>query len=348
MLYFILVLILLLTFALVGVYAERKISGLIQDRLGPMQTGKYGSLQTFADVLKLLQKEDIVPQVVSRFLFKLAPLLVFASVVGGYALLPLHQGGSAAQYPLAIYALLAILTFDVLGILLAGWASNSKFALYGALRAVAQMIAYEIPLILSLLAVAIYGGSLDLQLLSLQQGIFSPTPIPVLGFELRQVGGFWAWHVVQMPLLGFVFLIFFIASLAEANRAPFDLPEAESELIAGFQTEYSGLRWALLMLAEYGLMLFSALLAVVLFFGSWNTPLPNIGTWQFAHWTSGTFWSIFWLFGKALILVYVQMWVRWTYPRLRIDQLMALAWKYLLPFSLFFLVLMACIRVLGL
>jgi NADH-quinone oxidoreductase subunit H len=193
--------------------------------------------------------------------------------------------------------------------------------------------------------------SLDLQAISMQQSIRQDETeylfgIRAIGIETNSIGGFLLWNIFRMPLLFFAWIIFFIASLAESNRAPFDLPEAESELVAGFQTEYSGFRWAVIMLAEYGMMLLVSILGAVLFFGSWNTPLPNIAALRLAEWTSGqpgtmaaTLWGIFWLLSKALFFVAVQMWVRWTFPRLRVDQLMNLSWKYLTPLALGLVVL---------
>ena len=184
-----------------------------------------------------------------------------------------------------------------------------------------------------------------------QQSIYHKEPnylfgISALGFETSSIGGFLSWNIFRMPFLFFAWIIFFIASLAECNRAPFDLPEAESELVAGFQTEYSGFRWAVIMLAEYGMMLLVSILGAVLFFGSWSTPLPNIASLRLAEWTSGapgtlasTLWGIFWLLSKALLFVAMQMWVRWTFPRLRVDQLMNLSWKYLTPLALVLIVI---------
>ena len=194
------------------------------------------------------------------------------------------------------------------------------------------------------IGVCMVCGTLDLQEISFQQSLMTREPHYFLGVPsvaISEAGGFLLWNVFQMPALLLVWVIFFIASLAECNRAPFDLPEAESELVAGFQTEYSGFRWAIIMLAEYGMMLLVSILGAVLFFGSWNTPLPNIGSIRLAEWTSGvpgslasSLWGIFWLLSKAIFLVVVQIWIRWTYPRLRVDQLMSLSWKYLTPIVL--------------
>jgi NADH-quinone oxidoreductase subunit H len=221
------------------------------------------------------------------------------------------------------------------------------------MRSAAQIISYEIPLGLTALCVCMIAQSLDLQEISYQQGIFSKEPqylfdIPSLGINTTAIGGFITWNAFRVPYLFLVWIIFFIASLAECNRAPFDLPEAESELVAGFQTEYSGFRWAVIMLSEYAMMLLVSILGAILFFGSWNTPLPNIGSLALADWSSGepgtwtsTGWGIFWLITKSIFFVLVQMWVRWTYPRLRVDQLMTLSWKYLTPFALIFVIICA-------
>jgi NADH-quinone oxidoreductase subunit H len=343
----------LLIFTVFAVYAERKISAFIQDRLGPMEVGYYGLAQTIADLLKLLQKEDIIPQQADRKLFLWGPILIFTAVFAGFAILPVTSGwrGSAAE--VGVFYLLAIVALDVIGLLMAGWGSNSKYALFGAMRSVAQIISYEIPLSLSVLCVIAISQTLDLQEISFQQGIWiNQFPnsmdagtqtnylfgLKALGIETTHIGGVFTWNIFRMPFLIIVYIIYFIASLAEANRAPFDLPEAESELIAGYHTEYSGFRFSIFMLAEYGVMLLVSFLGAILFLGSWNTPLPNIGSLRLAEWTSGVpgtlaghLWGAFWLISKALTIIIIQMWVRWTYPRLRVDQLMTLCWKYLTP-----------------
>ncbi len=344
-------------------YAERKISGFIQDRLGPMETGKFGLLQTVADILKLLLKEDIIPQNSDKFIFRLAPLVIFVSVFAGFACIPLGTWLVGASLSVGVFYVLGIISLDVIGILMAGWASNNKYALLGSMRAVSQIISYEIPLGLVVLCVAMVNQSLDLQEISFKQGIWAmektfydvPERIYLFGItniDVTKIGGFLTWNIIQMPFLLVGFIIYFIASLAECNRPPFDIPEAESEIIAGYHTEYSGLRWAFMMLAEYGMMLLTAFLAVILFLGSWNTPFPNIGFLALADWTSGnpnTLWgqitAIFWIFFKVFCLVFVQMWIRWTYPRLRADQLMYLCWKVLIPFSLVLVLLCAVWRI---
>ncbi|MDN4166996.1 NADH-quinone oxidoreductase subunit H [Cytophagales bacterium LB-30] len=341
----------LLLYTVWAVYAERKVSAFIQDRTGPMETGKYGMLQTVADLLKLLMKEDIVPTASDRWYFKAAPVLIFTAVFAGFAVVPLTLGWAGSGTEVGVFYLMAIISLDVVGILMAGWSANSKYTLLGAFRSVAQMISYEVPLASCIVCVVIICQSLDLQAISYQQGIFSTSPnylfgIKAWGISTNELGGFLTWNILRAPVLIPVFLIFFICALAESNRAPFDLPEAEAELVGGFHTEYSGFRWAMVMLSEYGMMLLLSFLMSILFLGSWNTPLPNIGSMKLALWTSGTagsvasfFWGAFWLIGKSLLLIIVMMWVRWTYPRLRVDQLMSLCWKYLTPAAilLFFL-----------
>lgn len=336
----------LLFYTVIAIYAERKISAFVQDRLGPMETGYYGITQTIADLLKLLQKEDIVPARAEASLFRLAPVLIFAAVFAGFAVLPLAPTWSGANISTALFFLLSIVSLDVIGIVMAGWSSNNKYSMLGTMRSAAQIISYEVPLGLSVLCVCMTCETLSLQEISQQQSIYSTEPqylfgIPALGIETTTIGGFTTWNVFRMPLLFVAWVVFFIASLAECNRAPFDLPEAESELVAGFQTEYSGFRWAVIMLAEYGMMLLVSILGAVLFFGSWSTPIPNIAALRFADWTSGaagswesTLWGIFWLLAKSLFFVAMQMWVRWTFPRLRVDQLMNVSWKYLTPIAL--------------
>lgn len=346
---------LILTYTVFAVYAERKISAFIQDRYGPMEVGFYGIFQTVADLLKLLQKEDIKPKAADIRLFKMAPSLIFVAIFAGFAVIPLNPTLSGSMANVGVFYLLAIVSLDVIGILMAGWGSNSKFSLFGAIRSVAQIISYEIPLGLSVLCVVMISQSLNLQEISFQQGIWwktiSDQPNYLFGIrawdiQISEIGGILSWNIFRVPILFFAFIIFFISSLAEANRAPFDLPESESELVGGYHTEYSGFRWALIMLSEYGMMLLVSFLAAILFLGSWNTPFPNIGNVKLAEWTSGvpgswaaSIWGTFWLISKAIILVLIQMWVRWTYPRLRVDQLMIFCWKYLIPASLLLVIL---------
>ncbi len=337
----------LLAFVVVAVYAERKVAAFIQNRLGPMEVGPKGLFQTIADLLKMLQKEDIRADAVDKWPFLFAPLLLFMVVFGGFAMLPLTVGVQGAVISPGLFFLLAVVSLDVLALLMAGWASNNKYSVFGAMRAAAQIISYEIPLGLSVLAVVMIAQTLDLQVMSMQQGILTDTPVYLFGIkswaiDVTLVGGFLSWHVMQAPILWVVFVVFFIAGLAESNRTPFDLPEGESEIIGGYHTEYSGFRWGLFMLTEYGMMLLVAFLGSILFFGGWNTPLPNIGNFTLATWTTGPIWGVVWLVGKAMFWIFLQMWVRWTFPRLRVDQLMGLSWKYLTPLALL------CILICGL
>lgn len=342
---------LLVGYSILAIYAERKIAAFIQDRLGPMEVGYYGLAQTIADLLKLLQKEDIVPARADAFLFKLAPVLLFAVVFMGFAVLPVSPEWSGSGLSSGLYLLLAVVSLDVILIVVAGWSSNNKYSLLGTFRAAAQIVSYEVPLALSVMCVVVICGTLDLQAITTMQSGKAGEISYLLGIpaiETTSFGGFFQWNVVRMPLLLLAWIVFFIASLAESNRAPFDLPEAESEVVAGFHTEYSGFRWAVIMLAEYGMMLLVSILGAVLFFGGWNTPLVDIGWLPMGYWTSGepgslvsTLWGIFWLLSKSLFFVTVQMWIRWTYPRLRVDQLMSLSWKYLTPLGLILVVLCA-------
>ncbi len=343
----------LVGYTVLAIYAERKLSAFMQDRLGPMEVGYYGLAQTIADLLKLIQKEDIVPANADKGMFRSAPLAIFVSVFAGFAVLPLSPSWGGAGIASGVFFLLAIISLDVIGIVMAGWSSNNKYSVLGTMRSAAQIISYEIPLGLSVLCVCLLCGTLDLQAISYQQGILSDAPryfleIPALNIDTTVWGGVFSWNIFRMPILFVVWVVFFISSLAEANRAPFDLPEAESELVQGYQTEYSGFRWAVIMLGEYAMMLLVSILGVVLFFGSWNTPLPDLGRVRLATWSTGepgtlaaSLWGIFWLVTKSLFFVAVQMWVRWTYPRLRVDQLMSLSWKYLTPIGLVMVIVCA-------
>jgi NADH-quinone oxidoreductase subunit H len=321
-------------FALFGVYAERKVSAFIQDRLGPTETGKFGTLQTFADILKMLQKELITPAAADKLLFMMAPAIIFIAVYLGFAALPWGPGLVPSKLNLGLYYIFAVISIEMLGILMAGWGSNNKYSILGAMRSAAQIISYEIPAGFALIAVVMIAQTLNLQDIASQQGVLSHETIKFAGFwDVSSVGGIFAWNILQAPHLLIAFVIYFTSSLAESNRAPFDIPEAESELVAGFHTEYTGLRFALVFLAEYSMMFMVSMVGVILFLGAWNTPLPNIGSVQLANWTTGTGWGIIWIVLKTLTLVGVQMWIRWTLPRFRVDQLMTLCWKVLTPLA---------------
>jgi len=301
------------------IWWERKIAAHIQDRLGPMRVGWHGVLQSFADGMKLLFKEDIIADGADRFLFKLAPFLVVMGAFSAFAVLPWADGLVISDLNIGVLYVIAITSFGAIGILMAGWASNNKYALYGGMRSAAQMVSYEIPTAIIILSVVVQVGSLNLQdIIAAQQGGF---------------GDFQNWFIFRawgLNVIGFV--SFFICGLAETNRNPFDIPEAESELVAGYHTEYSGMRFALFFLAEYGSMFFVAGVAVVLFLGGWSGPV-----------FSGPL--VFFL--KILAIVFVQMWIRWTLPRLRVDQMMALCWKYLIPIAFVVLMGAAVLQVSG-
>lgn len=321
-------------FTLFAVYAERKIAGFVQDRLGPMETGKYGMIQTLADILKLLQKEFITPAKADGILFSLAPIVIFGAVFIGFSVVPWAPNFIPAETNTGIFFIMAVVAIDAIGILMAGWGSNNKYSLLGAIRAIAQMVSYEIPVGLSLIAAVMITQTLNLNDIAFLQGIRAPEDIYFMGvWNVTDVGGIFAWHIFQAPHLLIVYVIFFIASLAECNRAPFDIPEAESELVGGFHTEYGGIKFAFLFLAEYAMMFLVAILGVVIFLGAWNTPLPNIGSLKLADWTTGLGWGLFWTISKSLLIVGVQMWIRWTLPRFRADQLMTLCWKILIPIA---------------
>ena len=321
-------------YALMGVWAERKISALIQDRVGPVEVGKFGLIQTFADILKLLQKEDIIPTRANKFLFSLAPLLVFTSVFMGFAVMPFSPDYISSNINIGLFYFMAIVSIEVVGILMAGWASNNKYAFFGSIRSIAQIIAYEIPAGISILAAVMMYQSLNLQNIAYLQGIYAKEPIYFMGFwEVSKIGGIFSWGIFQAPHLFIAAIIYFIASLAESNRTPFDIPEAESELVAGFHVEYTGFKFGALFLAEYAMMFLTSMVLVILFLGAWYSPLPNIGSFALADYTNGTFWGVCWILLKTLLLVVVQMWIRWTLPRFRADQLMNFCWKVLIPLS---------------
>ena len=308
-----------LIFVLIAVYSERKVAAFVQNRLGPTEVGYKGLLQSFADLIKLLQKEDIRASAVDIVPFLCAPVVVFASIFAGFAVLPLNSIHGGAVVSSGLFYMLAIISLDILGILMAGWSSNNKYSFLGAIRSIAQFVSYEIPLGLSVLCVVIITGTLDLQEMSHQQsGI-----------------GLFSWNIFNHPVLIVTFVIYFITTLVESNRVPFDLSESESELIGGYHTEYSGFRWGLFMLSEYTMMFLLSIFGVILFFGGWNTPFPSFSIFKFNEWTSNhIIWETFWLFSKTMIWVFVQMWIRWTLPRVRIDQLMTISWKYLTPIIL--------------
>ncbi len=295
--------------AIVYVYLERKIAGFMQDRVGPTRVGPHGLLQTIADAIKLLFKEAVFPRGVDRHLFTAAPMLVVVGAFLPFATLPFGPNLVAADLNIGLFYVAAVSSLSTVGLILAGWASNNKYALFGALRSAAQIVSYEIPALLALLPVVMAVGSLSLQ-----------------DVVKAQEGGLGAWLLWRwFPLMPVAAAIVFISGLAECNRTPFDIPEAESELVAGFHTEYSGLFFGLFFMSEYAEMFVVACVTSVLFLGGWWAPVP---AWQTL---GGIDLAPLWLLVKAWSLVFLMMWLRWTLPRLRVDQLMYVAWKVLLP-----------------
>ncbi len=299
---------------LIYVYAERKLAGFMQDRLGPMRVGPYGLLQTIADTVKLLFKEAIFPAGVDKVLFVLAPCLVVGGSILGFSVIPFGQRMVGTNLNVGLFYVVAVSSLSTVGLIMAGWASNNKYALFGGMRSAAQIVSYEVPAVMALLTIVMIAGSLSLT-----------------DVVLAQAGGLTHWFLFRyFPLMPIAFLIFFTAALAECNRVPFDIPEAESELVAGFHTEYSGFFFALFFMAEYTEMFVVSAVGSVLFLGGWSTPFPN-GFLQHVG-PVGLGWL--WLVGKAWFLVFIMMWLRWTLPRLRVDQLMYVSWKVLLPVAL--------------
>jgi NADH-quinone oxidoreductase subunit H len=296
------------------IWFERKVSAWIQRRLGPMEVGPHGTMQTMADMIKLLGKQLITPAGIDKPLYHLAPLVVFAPVVAATSLLPFSQGIALSNLNIGLVLIFMFGGFAVVGIFMAGWGSNNKYALLGAMRSVAQNISYEVPLILSALSIVLMVGAHNNGAIEVNGETISLNGLNLSHITLAQSSGI--WYIVFQPVAA---LIFFTAVLAETNRAPFDLPEAESELIAGFHTEYSGMRFGLFFFGEFSNMFIGAMLATVLFLGGWDGPvLPGF----------------VWFFLKTYFLIFVMMWVRWTYPRLRFDQLMTFCWGILTPLAI--------------
>ncbi|MEX0717324.1 MAG: complex I subunit 1 family protein [Planctomycetaceae bacterium] len=310
---------------LIFVWLERKVSGRIQDRLGPTRVGgRFGWLQGLADGIKLIQKEDLVPQAADNMLFRMAPYIACVAAFGGFMVLPFADGWVAVVSDIGIFLLFAILSLEVLGIVLAGYSSGSKWSLFGGMREAAQMVSYEIPLALCGLVPLVALGTLNLgDIGRMQAGWFFPN-----------------WMIFANPFTFIAFFVYFTVATAANKRAPFDLAEAESELVGGFHTEYSGMRWMFFYMAEYGSMFLVSGVAVYLFLGGWYSgiaPLDDGVASLRAFGLAGSWFSnlIFMVvfITKASFLVFVQIWVRWTFPRLRIDQVMQTCLKYLLPMS---------------
>lgn len=289
--------------ALFLVWMERRVSARIQIRRGPIHVGPQGLLQTLADAVKLISKELSAPKEADQWVYAMAPMLAFMPLATAFIILPLGPGMLLRDLNVGFLLIFSLTSISFIGVFIAGWSSNSKYALLGSMRAVAQNISYEIPLFLSTMGVVMASQSMKMSEIVAAQDS--------------------TWFIFTQPI---AFLIFFCSALAEANRAPFDIPEAESELVAGFHTEYSGIRFALFFLSEYTAIFISAAIATTLFLGGWHGPiLPGI----------------FWFTLKVYGLIFVMMWVRWTFPRLRSDQLMAFAWKILIPFGLLNILLTA-------
>jgi NADH-quinone oxidoreductase subunit H len=302
--------------AFLAIWAERKVSARIQDRLGPTRVGPFGLLQSLADGIKLISKEDHAPIGADRFLFKLAPYLAFCASFVGFLALPFGKGLVAKDLNVAAFFMLAVLSSEVFGVVLAGYASASKWSLFGGVREAAQVVSYEVPRAMCVVIPVCVSGTLDLNTIGNQQ-----------------VGWVWNWNMFHDPFTFVAFFIFFLTATASCKRAPFDLAEAESELVAGFHTEYSGFRWSIFFLAEYGSMFAVSGLASLLFLGGWHTgflrydPTGSLGFWW------GNLLNIGVFIAKCWLLVLVMMWMRWSLPRLRIDQVMETCLQYFLPIS---------------
>lgn len=278
------------------VWIDRRIASFFQERLGPNRVGPFGLLQSVNDAVKLIGKESIIPKAADKTVYKLAPLIIFTVTIMLYAVLPFGKGMAPANINAGLLYFVAISSVSTIAILMAGWGSNNKYALLGGMRSVAQIISYEIPLAFSMLGVVMLSGSVNLNaIVSAQSSI---------------------WYVLLQPV---AFVIFIISAMAELNRAPFDMTEAEQEIIAGYHTEYSGMRFALFFMAEYANLFSVAALGVTLFLGGWQGPI--LPSWL-------------WFMGKVYAFILVILWIRWTFPRLRIDKMMKFNWKFLIPLSI--------------
>ncbi len=301
-------------FAGVSSFVERRVAARMMSRVGPNRVGPQGLFQFMADGLKLVLKEDLVPVGANRFLFRIAPYFVFAGMFGTFVALPFSARLVAANLDVGILYILSITALVVVGIILGGWSSNSKWSLFGGLRSAAQIISYEIPAGLAVLVVVLHAGGLSTQ-----------------GIIEAQGGMPWNWFIFYSPFSLIAFPVYFTAALAEGNRTPFDLPEAESELVAGYSTEYSGFRFVVFFFAEWANLWIMSAIAVLCFFGGWRIPFVSV-----AETYSAWYWillglAIFSL--KTLAMVFLVIQLRWTLPRLRVDQMMSMCWKYLIPIA---------------
>ncbi len=303
--------------AIVLIFMERKVCAYFQCRLGPMRVGPWGIFQVFADVLKMLIKEIFVVDKADKFLYYLAPVLVIVASVGTFSFLPWNNGAQVLDFNVGIFLLTAISSIGVLGIFLAGWGSNNKYSVVSAMRGAVQMISYEISLGLCIISAVLLTGTMQIS--------------GIVGAQDS------AWLIFQSPFTWIAFLVFLIAGNAEANRGPFDLAEAESELTAGYHTEYSGMGFGFYYLAEYLNLFVISGIAATVFLGGWM-PLHVVGLDGFNA-AMDYIPGIIWFMGKTFAIVWILMWIRWTFPRLRIDQILTLEWKYIMPFMLVVLTL---------
>jgi len=299
------------------VYWERKVIGWMHVRLGPNEIGPLGLLQAFADVLKLLIKEIVVPANANRFLFFMAPMMALIPALAAWAVVPFSQGLVLSNVNAGVLYLLAMTSMGVYGIILAGWASNSRYALLGAMRSAAQVVSYELAMGMALVCVLVLAGSLNLT-----------------AIVNAQRGGLLHWF--WLPLLP-VTVIYFVSGVAETNRAPFDVAEGESEIVAGFHVEYSGAAFAIFFLAEYANMILVSFLAPILFFGGWLSPFP-------ASWGLLGAPGFFWLFAKAFVFGFLFLWFRASFPRYRYDQIMRLGWKVFIPITIVWVLVAGCLK----
>ncbi|MFQ5498420.1 MAG: NADH-quinone oxidoreductase subunit NuoH [Candidatus Zixiibacteriota bacterium] len=297
------------------VWWERKVAGHIQQRFGPMRNGWHGWYQTIADGLKLLQKEDILVDARDKAVFFWAPVVCFVAAFLAYVAIPFGKDLYVADLNIGILYIVAVTTFTIISLLMAGWGSNNKYALLGGMRSAAQIVSYEVPMIVSILTVVIYAGSMSM-----------------VGITESQSGMLFNWFVFRVPFGPIAFVTYIIAATAEANRTPFDIPEAEQELVAGYNIEYSGMKFAMFFLAEFINLFTVSAIATTLFLGGWNG-------WLLPSWL--------WFMGKTFAVIFLLMLVRWTYPRLRVDQLMEFAWKFLVPVTFANLIIAAIMKYAG-